>query len=320
MTSDSLPPADDSASPRVLSIGECMLELRPDGNDRYELGFGGDTLNTAIYLARLGLRADYATALGDDPYSDVMVEGWLAEGVGTDLVVRLSGCLPGFYIIRNGPNGERSFHYWRDSATARRLFSCAGTSRVVDQAFAYDWIYLSGVTLSLYDASGLDVLHELLVRYRASGGRVAFDGNYRPPVWPGRTAARTVFDRFYPQVDLALPSFEDEHALYGDADGEACASRLAARGIGEVVVKQGASGCVLAMDGKQQVLPIDKPVIAVDATAAGDAFNAGYLAARLTGRDPVAAATAGRRLAEAVVTRRGAIIPREAMPAGVLAT
>ena len=49
----------------------------------YARGYGGDTLNTAVYLARLGAEVDYVTALGDDPLSDEMLAGWAAEGVGT---------------------------------------------------------------------------------------------------------------------------------------------------------------------------------------------------------------------------------------------
>ena len=78
---------------RVAAIGECMIELRHADAETLKLGFGGDTLNTAVYLARLGreagLRVDYVTALGDDAYSDDMIGAWQEEGVGTDLVARL---------------------------------------------------------------------------------------------------------------------------------------------------------------------------------------------------------------------------------------
>jgi 2-dehydro-3-deoxygluconokinase len=56
----------------------------------------------------------------------------------------------------------------------------------------------------------------------------------------------------------------------------------------------------------------------VDTTAAGDSFGAGYMAARLAGKDAAAAARAGHTLAGAVIRQRGAIIPRESMPAELL--
>ena len=108
---------------RVAAIGECMIELRHTGAQTLKLGFGGDTLNTAVYLARAGrdadIRVDYVTALGDDPYSQGMVDAWRGESVGTDLVARLPGRLPGLYIIRTDERGERSFTYFRSAAAAR---------------------------------------------------------------------------------------------------------------------------------------------------------------------------------------------------------
>ncbi len=69
---------------RIASIGECMIELRQMPGGHLTRSFGGDTLNTAVYLARLGAEVDYVTALGDDPLSDEMIAGWQAEGIGTE--------------------------------------------------------------------------------------------------------------------------------------------------------------------------------------------------------------------------------------------
>src|SRR5258707_11976453 len=92
---------------RVACIGECMIELKQAKGGLYSRGYGGDTLNTSVYLARLGVDVDYVTALGDDTLSDEMIAGWAAEGVGTKRVARLPGKLPGIYLIRTDDNGER---------------------------------------------------------------------------------------------------------------------------------------------------------------------------------------------------------------------
>jgi len=79
---------------RIASIGECMIELRHLSEARLDLAFGGDTFNTAAYLARLAgdtLAVDYVTALGDDPYSAAMRAAIAAEGVGTGLIAALPG-------------------------------------------------------------------------------------------------------------------------------------------------------------------------------------------------------------------------------------
>src|SRR5258707_5137124 len=100
----------------VASIGECMIELRQaqggsQGGSQgglYSRGYGGDTLNTAVYLARLGVDVDYITALGDDSLSDEMIAGWAAERVGVQRVARLKGKLPGLYMIQTDDNVERT--------------------------------------------------------------------------------------------------------------------------------------------------------------------------------------------------------------------
>ena len=85
---------------RIGCIGECMLELSSAAHDRMKLSSGGDTLNTAVYFARLGRSVDSVTALGDDPYSDWMIDEWQAEGVGANSALRVPARLPGFYAIR----------------------------------------------------------------------------------------------------------------------------------------------------------------------------------------------------------------------------
>src|SRR3977135_3099755 len=105
----------DAAMTRVACIGECMIELKQAKGGLFSRGFGGDTLNTAVYLARLGVEVDYITALGDDTLSDEMIAGWEAEGIGTRRVARLSGKLPGIYMIETGEDGDRRFFHWRES-------------------------------------------------------------------------------------------------------------------------------------------------------------------------------------------------------------
>ena len=133
----------------VVCVGEVMVELARGNDGRFSLSSGGDTFNTAVYLARAGIGVNYATALGDDPYSDQILALAAAEGVGSDLVVRVPGRLPGLYIIETDESGERHFHYWRDNSPARELFELPEWGRVAEPMVEAKLIYFSGITLSL---------------------------------------------------------------------------------------------------------------------------------------------------------------------------
>lgn len=305
------------AAIRVASIGECMVELRHLSATELTMGFGGDTLNTAVYLARVGgdrVAVDYVTALGDDPYSDAMVEAWQREGVGTGRVRRLAGRMPGLYLIRTDAKGERTFHYYRSAAAARDMFAGLDAGAVAGILSGCGLVYLSGITLSVLDEAQRTALIGALDLARGDGARVAFDGNFRPAGWPDREAARELFTRVLRRVDIALPTFEDEQRLFGDADIPTTLARLHGLGVAEVVVKQGPDGAVVSAGHGAVPVPAFRVTDVVDTTAAGDSFNGGYLAARLLGKAPERAARIGHRVAAEVVRHRGAIIDRAAMP------
>ena len=178
---------------KVACIGECMIELRQAPGRLFSRGFGGDTLNTAVYLSRLGVTTDYVTALGDDSLSEEMISGWQAEGVGTAKVARLKGKLPGLYMIETDARGERRFFHWRESAAARQLMSLPETDDILQSLGGYDLVYLSAITLSIFDEPGRARLFAALKDIRKRGVRVAFDTNFRARGWPDLDIARRVF-------------------------------------------------------------------------------------------------------------------------------
>lgn len=295
----------------VVAVGEVMVELARGDDGRFSLAYGGDTFNTSVYLARAGAEVAYATALGDDIYSDGIFQLAAAESISTDLMLRVPGRMPGLYLIETDPAGERQFHYWRDTSPARDLFELPQWSVLAEQMLAARLIYFSGVTLSLYSNTGLGRFLATLELARQQGVTIAFDSNFRPRGWRGDAArARTVYAEALKRVDIALPSFDDEATLWGDASPEATVERLHAFGIGEIVVKNGVKDALVAVKNERELVPVPHTVEAVDTTAAGDSFSAGYLAARLRGEGPAAATDAAHTLAGEVVQHRGAIVPR----------
>ncbi len=297
--------------PRAVCVGEVLIEMARGADGRFSLACGGDTFNTAVYLARAGIDVGFATALGDDPFSETIMALAAAEGVSTQLVLRVPGRLPGLCIIENGAAGERSFRHWREGAPARDLFELSDWMRLTEGLVSARLIYFSGITLSLYSNNGIGRFLALLEAARQQGAKVAFDGNFRPRAWKGDLArTRTVFVEALKRVDIALPTFDDEAVLWGDPSPETTVARLQAFGIGEIVVKNGPDSALVASGGSQEFVPVPEVMVPVDTMAVGDGFNAGYLAARLSGSDPAQAASAAHRLAGAVIRHPGAFVPR----------
>ena len=304
---------------RVAAIGECMAEVRlragAAGRSGTALpatiGFGGDTLNFAVYLARQGVRVDYVTALGDDPLSDWMLAEWRKEGVGCELVERADGVACGLYLIHVDAAGESSFHYWRARSPASRLLDDAeGAARLFARLGDCEWLYVSGITLAIYAPDARARLLEHARAYREAGGKIAFDGNFRPRLWAGVAEAQAAYERMYRITDLALSTWADERQVFGDAGVDAAVRRLRAWGVGEIVLKNGAEGCTVASGSTRLNVPAEVVAKVVDTTAAGDSFNAGYLAERMRGGSIAAAAARGNAVAAHVVQHAGAIVPR----------
>jgi 2-dehydro-3-deoxygluconokinase len=288
-----------------------MVELARGGDGRFAVGCGGDTFNTAVYLARAGVEVGFATALGDDPYSEGLLALAAAENVGRDLVLRAPGRLPGLYLVDNDASGLRRLFRWCDGAPACELFELDNWARVAEGLLAARLIYFTGITLSLYSNVGLGRFLAVLEMARKDGVKIAFDGNFRPNGWKGDVGrTRAVFLEALKRVDIALPAFDDEAILWGDPSPESTVDRMQAFGIAEVVVKNGPNSALVAAGDKREHVPVPEVVEPVDPMAAGDGFNAGYLAARLAGASPLDAAVAAHRLAGQVIRHRGAIMPR----------
>jgi 2-dehydro-3-deoxygluconokinase len=296
---------------RVICVGEAVIELSRGPDGAFTAACAGDSFNTAVYLARAGLNVGFASAVGDDPYSDSIVALAVAEGLGSDLILRVPGCLPALALVERGRAGEGVSRVWGEGAPARQLFELPDWMRVAQSLVAARLIYFSGITLSLYSNNGLGRLFAALEVARQQGAKVAFDGNFRPAGWQGDLArTRTVFMEALKRVDIALPAFDDEAVLWGDPSPESTVARLQAFGVGEIVVKNGPNSALLATARGLEFVPVPEILVPVDPTAAGDGFNAGYLAARLSGSEPGQAVSAAHRLAGTIISHRGALLPR----------
>ena len=301
----------------IAVIGEAMLELSHQNASLLSLAFAGDTLNFAIYLRRLlhdqAFELHYVTALGQDIYSDNMLENWRKEGLNTDLIRRIENKLPGLYLIRNNEKGERTFYFYRSASAARELFK-GDIVNLSQNLLAMDYLYLSGITLAILDEASRECLWNILKAAKQAGAQIIFDSNYRAALWSSPQSAKEAIQQILQFVDIALPTFIDDQLVFGDSTPEVCAQRLLKSGVTEVVVKCGAEPALVANINQQQRVPACVTNKVIDTTGAGDSFNSAYLAARLLGIEPIKAALWGHALAAKVIAQPGAIIPLTTMP------
>ncbi|MEL1251136.1 sugar kinase [Aurantiacibacter gilvus] len=285
-----------------------MVELRQAAADDYRLGHGGDTLNTAIHMARSGCDVAFASALGSDSFSDRLRATWAAEGLDCSTLLTDPKRAAGLYAISLDVAGERSFAYWRSDSAARQFFALPESAEAVDRIRRSDLLAFSLISLAILPDAGKEALLTLAAQVRQAGGQIAFDANYRAMLWDDRRTAAQWRDRAIAIATTGLPTLDDEQALGGSTDADHVAAHWQALGCGETVVKLGEAGCRLP-DGSRLEPPARlRPV---DTSGAGDAFNAGYLAARIAGMEPREAAERGHELASWTIMRPGAIPSRD---------
>jgi 2-dehydro-3-deoxygluconokinase len=296
----------------LIGVGEAMVELAPVEGGLFAQGFAGDTLNTCWYLSRLVgdvRRVSYFTRVGEDALSNRFLEFLERSGIDASAVSRDLERTLGLYLI-SLDGAERRFSYWRDQSAARRLADDPG--RLEDVLSEAALIHVSGISLAIVGDEGRRNLLAALSKARAGGAVVSFDPNLRRKLWPDEPILRAAMMDMFRTCDIALPSFDDENALWGDADPEASAARIAALGVGEIVVKNGPGPAHVCSGSAGERVPARQARDARDTTGAGDSFNAGYLAARISGLAVREACGFAHQLAAEVVRHPGALAPSAA--------
>ncbi|RTZ17821.1 sugar kinase [Vibrio aquaticus] len=304
----------------IAIIGECMIELNGKPFGEMQQTFGGDTLNAAIYLCRSQrdsaskLLVKYVTVMGSEPLSQEMTARWKQEGVDTSLVLTDTKRSPGLYLIQLDEQGERTFLYWRDQSAAKYLVQHPEFAKVKSALKSADMVFVSGISLAILPKQDRAQMLELLAQLRESGVEIAFDSNYRPALWPNdnHQTVQSAYRLMYQTTDLALVTFDDEQAIWGDETPLQTCERLTALGAKTVIVKLGANGCLVSELGVNEPYNVSTTVVenVVDTTSAGDSFNGGFLATYLETGDIKQACHNGNVLAGEVIQHKGAIISK----------
>lgn len=269
----------------VISIGEPMIEFtaREKGNLRkahlFELGWGGDTSNLAVAVARLGRKPGYLCRIGDDEFGMSFLEMWKRERVDTSHVIVEKGGFTAAYFISLKNGGEHDFTYIRRGSAASHLSAQDIDSRYIKSAKV---VHISGITQAISEDCRAATMKAVSLA-KDAGVKVSYDPNIRLKLWSSSEAAKRVIAETVPSADMFLPTAEEATMLTGTSDPAEQAEKLL-NSVSEVVaIKMGAKGCYMAKSNGEKLMVGGFQVKVVDTTGAGDAFDGavivGYLEA-----------------------------------------
>lgn len=293
-----------------IIIGECMVEMSSRGQNLYYQTFAGDTYNTAVYLKRCNqnLTVSYWTAVGQDAISQQFMQKLHDEQLDSSLVFMHPSRTLGLYMIDTDERGERSFSYWRSHSAAKDAVTLYKQNHTkADLSFAKS-VFLSGISLAILSDDDKHHLLQLILELKQQGSCIIFDPNYRPQLWTSKQQAREWTDKAYALADIAFPGCDDHRNLYGHNDIAEIQQHVAQFDVAEMIIKNGEHGIQIFSQGQHRIIPAHKTAQVVDTTAAGDAFNGGYLAARFAGETEEQAAGFGAKIAAYVIGHKGAIV------------
>jgi 2-dehydro-3-deoxygluconokinase len=269
---------------RVITAGETMALVVPPSPGRLRhaaslsLSIGGAESNVAIGLARLGIPASWISVLGDDELGELVLHRLRAEGVDTSGVRRIADRATGLYLREEVAGRLRVYYYRSGSAAATLSPNAFDPSMLQGAAF----LHLTGITGALSQECA-EFLPWAATTARDAGVRVSYDVNYRSRLWEP-SAAQAATEALLPLIDVLFVGHDEANALWG-WETDTALEQLSKIGPSEVILKLGADGCAAMINGEQLTSP-GFPARQLDPIGAGDAFDAGYLAATLWGWAP----------------------------------
>jgi len=227
------------------------------------------------------------------------------NGISTEAVRIIKGKKPGLYLIHQ-EEGDRHFTYWRETSAARHL---ADDRVILEQALQdASLIYFSGITLGILSSQARKVFFDVL--QNCDDKFICFDPNIRPALWSDQQELKAAISHAARLCHIVLPTYSDEAELFGDATPQHMADRYLTLGAREVVVKNGGAAAFAQNKDSQEELAPPRVDKVIDATGAGDSFNAAYITARLKGENMRDAMRIGHLVASQVIAHPGAIINR----------
>jgi 2-dehydro-3-deoxygluconokinase len=269
----------------VVTLGETMLRLTPPGYQRieqtkqFDVEVGGTESNTAVGLARLGLKVAWLSRLPDTPPGRIVAQTIASYGVDTSHIVWTDDDRVGIYFWEHShPPRPNLVIYDRQQSAISRMTPEELPSELF-QAGNGRHLHLTGITLAISHSAAATAKRAAELA-RAAGWTISFDLNFRSKLWSA-AAAQTGCEWFMQTADLLITPLRDAQLIYQiapDTTATNALQTLAERYPGKTIVMTlGAEGAIgLDKTGQIHHQPAI-PTTVVDRLGSGDAFAAGLL-------------------------------------------
>ena len=291
----------------VCSIGEAMIEISNIKNSLYNQSFAGDTLNFCNYLDKKKLNAFFLSAIGKSEINQSLLDFVKSKKISTKYIKKINQFEVGLYLIKNKDNGEKQFFYWRDESAAKQYFNNIDFLNLYKELKNFDYIYFSGITLSIIHISKLNNFIKLLKLLKSKKIKIVFDFNIRPSRW-NKKNLNIFLDSVLKFVDICFLSGEDMNYWKNKNDIKSYEQIVRKYKLKHSIFRKNAKFTYVFLNKTRYVFRNKLLKKVVDTSGAGDGFNAAYLSNFIVNNDPVLALKAGSSLGSKIVMKKGAIV------------
>ena len=292
---------------KVCSIGEAMIEISNIKNSFYNQSFAGDTLNFCNYLDKKKLNAFFLSAIGKSEINQSLLNFVKSKKISTKYIKQINQFELGLYLIKNKDNGEKQFFYWRDESAAKQYFNNIDFLNLYKELKNFDYIYFSGITLSIIHISKLNNFIKLLNLLKSKKIKIVFDFNIRPSRW-NKKNLNIFLDSVLKFVDICFLSGEDMNYWKNKNNIKSYEQIVRKYKLKHSIFRKNAKFTYVFLNKTRYVFKNKLLKKVVDTSGAGDGFNAAYLSNFIVNNDPVLALKAGSSLGSKIVMKKGAIV------------
>jgi 2-dehydro-3-deoxygluconokinase len=213
----------------------------------------------------------------------------------------------GLYLISTDESGEPHYSFWRNDSAAKQTLQVLDVKKIEGYIASSKYFHFSAIAFSILNKS--EILISLLQKLHGET-IITFDTNFRKSLWNDVSALQNFIEHSAGFIEILFVSDSDDENIYGKRKAEEAVNYYANLGYKTVIYRQGADDVVVKTADNFFSVPTFKNIKVVDTTAAGDAFNAGFISGMINGRTLEDSVQLGNGCAAIVIGERGALVDR----------